>query len=135
MKTLGTMLLLTAALALTGCGSPTPAATPSATPSTDSVTKLMTARLGCNLGGMPYADLGDNGHTVTLQGQPRNGVGLPLSDLMCVLHGINVPDSVVSQMQGTRALDGTQKADWDTFHASWTYHPDNGLRVIVTEDK
>lgn len=31
----------------------------------------------------------------------------------------------------TRALDGTQEAGSDGYNAYWTYHPDNGTRLIV----
>lgn len=40
---------------------------------------------------------------------------------------------MTAQMDSTRALDGMQTAEWDTFEAKWTYHPDDGLDVIITE--
>ncbi|WP_225498444.1 hypothetical protein [Arthrobacter sp. M4] len=58
-----------------------------------------------------------------------------MSDIACILKAVNVPDSVVSQMDSTRALDGMQRASWDKISASWTYHPDNGFRVILSESK
>lgn len=83
-----------------------------------------------------YAALGDAGYSITLKGQPQhNQRGLPIGDIACILKGLNIPDSVVSQMDSTRALDGMQKATWDKIQASWTYHPDNGLRVILSESK
>jgi hypothetical protein len=36
-------------------------------------------------------------------------------------------------MDNTRALDGMQTASWGNYEASWTYHPDEGLDVVVTE--
>lgn len=122
------------AFALTGCGG---GAEASQSPSpTRDVTALMKARVDCNLTGKGYADLGDAGRTITLQSESTRGTGgLPVDDVMCVLKKNNVPDSVVAQIEGTRALDGTQKASWDKFQASWTYHPDNGLRVVLTESK
>ena len=33
----------------------------------------------------------------------------------------------------TRALDGRQSATWAQFEASWTYHPDDGLDVLVRQ--
>lgn len=38
---------------------------------------------------------------------------------------------VVARFGTTRALDGQQTADWDGFTASWGYHPDTGLDVVV----
>jgi hypothetical protein len=45
-----------------------------------------------------------------------------------------VPESVTAQMDGTRALDGRQPASWDGYTASWTFHPDSGFDLIITED-
>jgi hypothetical protein len=36
-------------------------------------------------------------------------------------------------MEQTRALDGRQSETWEDFSASWTYHPDNGLDVLIRE--
>ncbi len=38
---------------------------------------------------------------------------------------------VVTQMGQTRAIDGTQTAEGKNCKASWTYHPDNGLQVVI----
>jgi hypothetical protein len=38
-----------------------------------------------------------------------------------------------SKMDRTRALDGMQDASWDDLSASWTYHPDAGLDITVTD--
>jgi hypothetical protein len=125
---------------LTGCGgtseasatSPSTAATSSAPPQS----KIQQASQSCHLDGSAYAALGDGGYTITLKGQPDAGTtGLPIKDIACVLRAVSVPDSVVSQMDSTRALDGMQKATWDKISASWTYHPTNGLKVILTESK
>lgn len=39
--------------------------------------------------------------------------------------------AVVGRMENTRALDGTLTADGDGVRASWTYHPDDGLNLVV----
>ncbi|WP_033338880.1 hypothetical protein [Catenuloplanes japonicus] len=52
--------------------------------------------------------------------------------LSCVLDELKAPESVRSQIAQTRALDGRQQATWGDFSASWTYHPDSGLDMIVT---
>lgn len=107
---------------------------------------IQQARHSCDLDSSvysPYATLGDAGYTITMQGEPTTFnpanygkvTGLSAEDMACVLSAVSVPDSVVSQMDATRALDGMQKASWDKFSASWTYHPDNGLNVILTESK
>jgi hypothetical protein len=91
----------------------------------------------------PYAVLGDGGYTITLIGEPEDPywvnitkvTGLTIRDMTCVLTALSVPDSIVSQIDATRALDGMQRASWNRFSASWTYHPDHGLRIILTEAK
>lgn len=54
-----------------------------------------------------------------------------LDDTACILNELDVPTSVIAQMDATRALDGMQDASWDGVEASWTYHPDDGLDVIL----
>lgn len=39
--------------------------------------------------------------------------------------------AVMERIQNTRALDGTQTAEGDGVTASWTYHPDDGLQLVV----
>jgi hypothetical protein len=56
--------------------------------------------------------------------------------LVCVLGSTGIPQFVVSQLSSTRALDGMQTATWDgvvldTVNAMWTFHPDNGMNVVV----
>jgi hypothetical protein len=57
-----------------------------------------------------------------------------LSAVYCVLETLGAPDSVIPRIDRTRALDGTQDAEWDEFTASWTYHPDDGRNLIITEN-
>lgn len=54
-------------------------------------------------------------------------------DLGCVLESLDTPESIIQQMEQTRALDGMQSGSWGEFEAKWTYHPDDGLDVIFTE--
>ena len=56
--------------------------------------------------------------------------GPDLADVYCLGDVLGLPDSVSSRMGQTRALDGTQTADWDSFSVSWNYHPDDGLGAI-----
>lgn len=44
----------------------------------------------------------------------------------------NLPDSVITKMGKTRALDGVQTAKGDGVEISWTYHPDDGLEIIYS---
>lgn len=54
--------------------------------------------------------------------------------LDCLLETTGAPSAVDSRMGHTRALDGTQDAEWDGWSAFWTYHPDAGLDVTFTAE-
>lgn len=77
--------------------------------------------------------VGDSGRSVTLdhQGQDEPN-GLTFTQLFCVLNGLDVPDSVIAEMEQTRALDGRLTASPDGMSLSWTYHPDDGLDVVLS---
>lgn len=49
----------------------------------------------------------------------------------CFLSELGAPASIKTKIEQTRALDGTREVDWDDFHAEWTYHPDDGLNMLV----
>jgi hypothetical protein len=76
--------------------------------------------------------VGDEGRSVSIDGAGLAS-GPPIETVACVLRQIDVPDSVISRMDNTRALDGTQTAEWDDYWASWTYHPDDGLNVVIEQ--
>lgn len=128
------------AVSLTGCGGATVETTtpsPSASP-TPTKSQIQQALDKCKIASdqSEYASLGDSGYTVTLYGRPEySQAGLPVTDIACILKAITIPDSVMSEIDSTRALDGTQKDSWDKFQASWTYHPKNGVPIILTESK
>jgi hypothetical protein len=81
----------------------------------------------------PDVDLGDDGHTLIVDSEGEDSAGADLADLYIVLAALDVPESVIAQMDSTRALDGTRDATWDGMTATWTYHPDDGLDVIITD--
>lgn len=76
--------------------------------------------------------LGDEGQSISMQTEGTESYGgAPYEDVACVLFELDVPDSVVSRIDSTRALDGRQDAEWDNYSASWGYHPDSGLDIVV----
>lgn len=54
-----------------------------------------------------------------------------METLVCVLAAVKTPDAVINRMAHTNALAGQQEASWDGYTAHWTYHPDNGLDLIL----
>jgi hypothetical protein len=77
--------------------------------------------------------IGDDGSSLELdmEGEDFGSGELSYADVACVLEELDVPDSVVSKMDSTRSIDGRQTEDWDGIEANWTYHPDDGLDVIL----
>lgn len=65
------------------------------------------------------------------EGDDYGSGDLSVSDLVCVLTALDTPDAVINHMSNTRSLDGTQSDTWNDFSATWTYHPDDGLDVII----
>lgn len=54
-------------------------------------------------------------------------------DLECVFNLIDLPAYIESHIGQTRALDGRQEAEFDNYQLSWSYHPDNGLNLTITD--
>jgi hypothetical protein len=100
-------------------------------------TKFEIAADACLITDVTAAVVGDDGYSLELDGEGKGASSgiMSVTDIACVLGRLKVPDSVVSQMDATSALQGRQAAEWDDVSASWTYHPDNGLDVILTLKK
>ena len=79
--------------------------------------------------------IGDDGRTITFDTKGEDEAsGHSIDDVACVLLGLDLPDSMVGRIEATRALDGMQTGEWDDYTATWTYHPTNGMTMIVTTD-
>jgi len=80
--------------------------------------------------------LGDKDTSLTVDTEGKDDTtGAAMEDLACILRELKVPDSVVAQMDSTSSLQGRQSAEWEELKASWTYHPDSGMKLIVTVAK
>lgn len=78
--------------------------------------------------------VGDDGQSMVISRVAADeNPGADLFELTCILSVVEMPDAAVSQLDSTRALDGRQDASWDDFTASWTYHPNSGLELILQE--
>ncbi|MGP0224071.1 hypothetical protein [Paenarthrobacter sp. NCHU4564] len=136
-------------LAVAGCSGASGASaiqTSAVTSSASGEPRIQQAYHSCQLDRSTYsafAILGDDGHTITLKGEPEDPnwvnitkvTGLSAKQMACVLTAVSVPDSVLSEIDATRALDGMQRSTWNKISASWTYHPDHGLRLVLNEAK
>ena len=55
--------------------------------------------------------------------------------LESLFDALGFPSSMMSRIGNTRALDGTQTAEGDNASAYWTYHPDDGLSIVIESDQ
>jgi hypothetical protein len=51
--------------------------------------------------------------------------------LVEMLVELGFPESIGARIGNTRALDGTLTADGNHVSATWTYHPDDGLQLVI----
>lgn len=122
-----------------GAGASSSPATPSAADSSRAEvglgsTAIETAVEDCGLMDAAGISVGDEGHSVAMQTTgEENTDGADIFEVACVLQGLDASDSVIARMDSTRALDGRQTGTWGDFEASWGYHPDDGLDLVVEE--
>jgi hypothetical protein len=103
-----------------------------AAPTADSSSEAITnAVQTCALVDTVGVTVMDGGNSVMLETAGNDTKGAPYSDVVCVLDALEIPESVKSRMASTRSLDGMQDAAWPGYAASWNYHPDNGMNLIV----
>jgi len=80
------------------------------------------------------SNVADNGHSITLDTEGEEDYsGDDLSDVACVTVELGVPNSLIQRMDHTRALDGVQTGEWDGLTATWNYHPDHGMMLIIED--
>ena len=127
---------------VTGCGGGDPAepsaakakdVSASASASSPSVPPLQSAYDLCT-GRYPAAastlTAGDAGQTLIVDTGSEYG---ELDGVLCVFDQLATPESVTAAVSSTTAMMGTQDAEVAGYHYSWSYHPDNGLNMIITE--
>lgn len=86
-----------------------------------------------DMDGVSVVDKGA-GLTIDTEGEDDSS-GASMVATACILESLEVPESVVAQMDATTAMQGRQTAAWKNVEASWTYHPDTGVKVIITNAK
>jgi len=86
----------------------------------------------CNLSIESGVDVGDGGRTLLIDTKgEEDAFGTNVASVACLLAELDVSDAVVSRIDSTRALDGRQEGEWGEYTASWGYHPDSGLDLII----
>lgn len=90
----------------------------------------------CNAVQTSGISVGDKGPSITIDTKGEDdSSGASLDDASCILSALSIPDSVISQIDDTSAMDGRQSASWDGVDASWTSHPDSGMKLILAKAK
>lgn len=85
----------------------------------------------CGVKGGPGINVGDGGQSISMQSEGMESDGAAYTDVTCVLGELGVSDSVTARIDSTRALDGRLTGEWEGFTASWGYHPDSGMDIVV----
>jgi hypothetical protein len=73
--------------------------------------------------------LEDDGRTIVIDTRSEYG---DVSAMECVLDSLGTPQSIEAQVGRTTAMMGVQDATHDGLDYSWTYHPDNGVNMVIS---
>lgn len=139
-KKLAAIAALGAVLMTVGCasGAVASAKTPSPTPTQVQTLadKVRAVAKECNVQDATGTGLStsDQGRTVMLTTAATNNsyMGISMGDAQCILVDLGVPGSILGEISHTSSLDGRQAESWNGVKLSWTYHPDNGLNLIMS---
>lgn len=69
-----------------------------------------------------------------IDGAGEGSTGANLECIVSILTFLEVPNSIITRMDSTTALMGVQEANYEGMTLSWTYHPENGLDISITEE-
>lgn len=82
----------------------------------------------------PYAQVSSDGTSMEMTTSGKKEPGMSVRTLGCLLEELDAPTSLKQRMESTRAIDGTQEEKWGSYRATWTYHPDHGLHVVISRE-
>jgi hypothetical protein len=75
--------------------------------------------------------LSDEGRTVVIDTRSEYG---SVSGMQCIVGQLDTPESTIAAISRTTSMMGVQEDDHDGISYSWSYHPDNGLNMVITLD-
>jgi hypothetical protein len=75
----------------------------------------------------------DGGKSLIINGTGEESYGATIYDTVCVLTEVKVPSYIISNMETTNSLMGRQSDTFDGIDVSWSYHPDNGLDIVLNK--
>ena len=124
------MTAAVAVAAIAGCGSS--ANVSDDEPAGPKQTTIESAVGDCQLWKNMWVTVGDNGRTLVVDGEDDTGLGgLGYKKIACLLAGLEVSDATLARMENTTSLMGQQSARDGDLRVRWTYHPDNGLDMVI----
>lgn len=74
--------------------------------------------------------LGDEGRSLIINTESEYG---PTAGLRCVIGELGTSQAVLAQLQATTSMMGVQDADDGSLHYQFSYHPDNGVNMVITD--
>jgi hypothetical protein len=86
-----------------------------------------------------YAQCGDAGKTLTSADENTTLIidtGSERGSLVamtCVLNHLQTSQAIRAQMDATTAMMGVQDAEEDGITYKWSYHPDNGVNMVIKD--
>jgi len=81
-------------------------------------------------------ELADEGHSILVD----TGASVPgfedrdFSVLGCLTRNLSTPQSTLANIDSTTALMGRQSEEHDGITYEWSYHPDNGFIMTITDN-
>ena len=82
----------------------------------------------------PHATVASDGSSLEMNTFGKKQSGMSVVTLGCVLQELDAPESLMQRMNTTRAIDGTREETWGSYRATWTYHPNQGLHVVISRE-
>lgn len=76
-------------------------------------------------------ELGDDGNSIIIDTRSKY---TSLAGVACILGELGTPESITSSIDHTTAMMGSRNAESDGLSYSWSYHPDNGLNLVITTE-
>lgn len=117
-KTTAALIVAASLLTLTGCSGTTRLDRP-----------LRTAAEKCHISEAVAYD----GKSATMRIKSyASGTTYSTEQLACLLVETSAPSSIGAHMDATRSMDGMQEDQWEGLKARWTYHPDKGMNITIS---
>ncbi|MEP7740124.1 hypothetical protein ABKW28_20955 [Nocardioides sp. 31GB23] len=117
------------------CGGDGPEATvpsPEAVLSTTPEPRLPEAFAACDADDVTEViSMADAGRTVLVETRTEYGATQPVN---CLFSLLGTSAAVTAQVDATTSLMGLQEVTEATLTYKWSYHPDSGLNMIITEE-